>query len=625
MSRGDIKNQFLVILLLLGSFTCFWNHANAKPISLSNDKETFLSIDDYRVFKDSSAKFTIEQVSELPDTMFRFDPKKYFINQDQVLWLKLEVEASGNPDKLWVLELFNQRAAEVTLFAQIEDSGYVALDTVGIDLPFYNRNLHNRFPAFEIPMNAGKNVFYLKYRSRYHLGTNTLIRPYYLYTNYSNAYYFIIGGFYFVLLILILYNFLFFLSTWDRIYIYYILFVISAGLDCLRVDNIGFAILWPNHPEVNNYIDEVTRPFFIFCSINYASYFLSIKKEHPKIFRGLWSVFGLYIIQHTLSTILKAPAVVSLYITEVLMFSMLFLVLYVALRRLMMGQRHIRIFMVGYVSMVLGFVVTYMFYNGWISGNMFVYYALFYGICVDTFMFSFALSARLRYERQEKERALKAENEVRLKVIEQMQQNEQLLSKVNRELEERVRERTMEIEASKLQLAEQAQLIKNLNVQLDKENWNLNKTIKNLKIRKVIPEDQTYAQIKEHFASETDCYQFIADLKWNKGYQCRKCGNTKESKTNDFYTRRCSKCGDVESITADTIFHKLKFPIDKAFYIAYLVFTSKKPINISDLEREVDLNYRTCQKFKLKIEEALASKEKQGKPPKSWEDLIIET
>ena len=36
-------------------------------------------------------------------------------------------------------------------------------------------------------------------------------------------------------------------------------------------------------------------------------------------------------------------------------------------------------------------------------------------------------------------------------------------------------------------------------------------------------------------------------------------------------SRRCTRCKTEESATAHTIFHNLKFPVNKAFYIAYNV------------------------------------------------------
>jgi hypothetical protein len=591
---------------------------------ISENREYAFNLNDFLILFDSHEKVSIEEVSKLPDSKFDFNYKNFNDNIHQSLWLKLNFTANEGLDEKWIFEMFNHRAAEIILFVEKEKGSFVAIDTIGLEIPFYERNLHHRFPAFQIPVEKGNNTIFIKYRSSSYLGLSAQMKPYQDFINYSNRYYFIIGGFYLVLFILVLYNFLFFLSTHDRIYLYYILFVLVSALECLKVDQIGFALLAPDYPAVNYFLDEYVRVFFVFGIINYGSYFLSIKKLFPKIHFAIWCIFALFAVTQSIIYYVYRGMPFALAISEIFIFSILSMLLYVAVKRLKQGYKPVRIFIIGFISIFIGFAVTYFFYNGWIKGNHFVYYSLFYGIGIDTFMFSFALSSRLRQERLEKERALISENEARQKMIGQMLENELLLNKVNRELEEKVEMRTRQLEESNRKLETQAEIIKQWNINLDKENWNLNKTIKSLKIRKVVPENLTFSQMRELFPSETECYTFLSEFKWQEGFSCKKCGNGKEAKLNDFYSRRCSKCGTIESITARTIFHKLKFPLDKAFYIAYAVFMRKENLNVSDLAREIDLNYKTCLKFKMKLEDAMESRKKEGIKIKSWEDLIFE-
>lgn len=527
----------IVLGILLSYTKCFGNSER----SISQHTTYSFGRPDYIILYDASASLSIEQVARLDISKFNLTIEEFHPNLHQNLWLRLDIVVNDYLEGYWIFEFYNQRAEEVILFVQDRPNHFVAIDTIGSSVPFYQRNLHERFPAFEVPLKAGKNILFLKYKSKSYLGLNTTLEPYQTYINFANEYYFVIGGFYFILFILLLYNLLFFISTRDRIYLYYILFVVASALDCLKVDHIGFALFWPNYPGINSYAEDYARTFFIFGIVNYASYFLSLKKDYPTLYFWLWTVFILFVLHQSVLGIVFPHFPFALQITELFIFSMLSILLYVALKRLREGNRPVRIFLVGYASMFIGFVVTYSFYSGWIQGNHLVYYILFYGIVVDTFMFSFALSSRLRQERLEKERALEAENTARGKEIELMHQNEVLLNKVNAELEQKVQERTLEIEASKQKLAEQAAIIDQMNSNLHKENWSLNKTIKSLSIKKVMPENLSYSQIQELFPTETECYHFLANIKWQNGFYCKKCGNTKVAATNDFYSRRCSR------------------------------------------------------------------------------------
>lgn len=618
-TRNNFLIQCLLICLLFIHLNCF---AKQKVTYVSKNMEYAFTILDFDILFDPDAQLSIDTIVKIPNSGFNFNTQLFNPTIHNVLWLKLDFVAGNNLEAKWIFELFNKQAEEIIVYARNKEMDYVAIDTIGSAIPFYQRNLYERLPAFEIPLNTGKNVIYLRYKSHNSLALNANIQPYRSYINFSNHYYFMIGGFYFILLVLTLYNFLFFISTHDKIYLYYILFVIASALDCLKVDHIGFAILWPDHPVINYYTEKYVRLFFIFAILNYASYFLSIKQYSPKLNKTIWFIFSIFVTTYIVLIEFLPDFKYGLWIIETIIMTMMLMVLYVAIARLKQNHKPTRIFIVGYVSILIGFVVTYMFYSGWVAGNHLVYYILFYAILIDTFMFSFALSSRLRHERLEKEKALEAKNLARQQQIDLMIQNEKLLNKVNAELEEKVRERTAEIEESKRQLTMQAEIIQQFNISLDKENWQLNKTIKSLQLKKMIPENVSYKQMQELFPSESDYYKFLSDYKWKKGFQCRKCRNKKESRTNDFYSRRCSKCGFIESITAHTLFHKLKFPLDKAFYIVYRIFTSRENIKITDLAQELDLNYRTCLHFKMKVEEAIETRKKQGFIINSWEDLI---
>jgi fumarate reductase subunit D len=616
--------QFMRIAFIL-IFYLLCIHNLIASVTVHRDKVCYITVSDYRMLNNAGGKISLEEVQLLPDSAFRFDPALFNKVKNPYLWLRLELYVEPAAEGKWLLEFFNQRANEVRVYVKNPTGALVASDTIGSSIPFYHRAVHSRFPVFEVPLEAGANTLYLYYHSDHHLGLNTVIQPYVHYINYANKYYFIIGGFYFMLLLLIFYNALFFFSTHDKIYLYYIFFVIAAAIDCLRVDQLGFAIFWSGTPWLNYYIDEYARVVFIAALVNYTTYFLELKKDRKKLYIAVWLVLVAFALQQIVFSEFFPAFSASLQVSELLIFTILVLIMYGALRRLKEGIRAIRIFMVGFSSIFIGFLVTYLFYNGLIPGNHLVYFILFYGIAVDTLMFSFALSARLKKERMDKEKALEAENVANQKVILEMHKNEQLLNKVNTELEEKVQARTEALEQANRRLEEQATIINEWNASLDRKNWELNKEIKAVTVKSVLSPNQNYAEMLAVFPGKDTCYQYVAGLKWKDGFVCRKCGNAKANEGDTFLSKRCTKCGIIESVTAHTVFHKLKFPIEKAFYIAYVVFSSKESPNMSELAKEIDLNYKSCIRFRQKIEEAIEERKKQGIKVKNWEDIILDS
>jgi hypothetical protein len=66
--------------------------------------------------------------------------------------------------------------------------------------------------------------------------------------------------------------------------------------------------------------------------------------------------------------------------------------------------------------------------------------------------------------------------------------------------------------------------------------------------------------------------------------------------------RRCTKCGYNESVTSNSIFHGIRFPIDKAFFILYVTNNRQKEYTLDQLSEMLDLRRNTIWNFKKKIE-----------------------
>jgi hypothetical protein len=130
-------------------------------------------------------------------------------------------------------------------------------------------------------------------------------------------------------------------------------------------------------------------------------------------------------------------------------------------------------------------------------------------------------------------------------------------------------------------------------------------------------------QLKKLFASDEKCYEFLAELKWSNGFICKKCGNANYCPGKTSYSRRCTKCKTEESAAAGTIFHNCKFPVSKAFYIAYNVCKGKEDLSTYEYARRLSLRQMTCWNFKTKIQHALKQIDTLSAVEKSSIDKIL--
>lgn len=117
----------------------------------------------------------------------------------------------------------------------------------------------------------------------------------------------------------------------------------------------------------------------------------------------------------------------------------------------------------------------------------------------------------------------------------------------------------------------------------------------------------TISEFHERFKTDSDCLDYLYELKWKNGFECRKCKHTESRTGNTARDKRCLKCGYEESVTAQTLFHKVKFSLHSAFYICYRICIAKKGMSSTELSRELGLRQMTCWSFKRKVQQAMSS------------------
>ncbi len=118
------------------------------------------------------------------------------------------------------------------------------------------------------------------------------------------------------------------------------------------------------------------------------------------------------------------------------------------------------------------------------------------------------------------------------------------------------------------------------------------------------------------FATDDDCRRFLMEQKWGTGFICRRCGHTKSVKGRTWYYRRCQSCKYDESCTAHTLFHKIKFPLVKAFWIVFQLSTLKKGMSTCAIAQQYGIHQETAWFFKRKVQQAQSN---------VGEDLLLES
>lgn len=129
----------------------------------------------------------------------------------------------------------------------------------------------------------------------------------------------------------------------------------------------------------------------------------------------------------------------------------------------------------------------------------------------------------------------------------------------------------------------------------------------------IFKEEISAPQAEELFNDGKKVMRFVADVKWKDGFVCRSCGHTNYCEGKTPHSRRCTRCKKEESATAHTIFHNIKFPVNKAFYIAYNVCVLGNEFSSYNFSDQLGLNQMTCWKFRKRIQNCMFNVEKSNK------------
>lgn len=117
---------------------------------------------------------------------------------------------------------------------------------------------------------------------------------------------------------------------------------------------------------------------------------------------------------------------------------------------------------------------------------------------------------------------------------------------------------------------------------------------------------QNLIEFSEYFKTDEDCKKYLSDFKWKDGYSCRKCGHKRCQIRKDF-SRTCNICSHTESSTANTLFHKVKFGLRKAFFICFEMSTTTKSLSALQMSVRYGVQENTARLFMHKVREAMKS------------------
>ncbi|MCW5911791.1 MAG: transposase [Cyclobacteriaceae bacterium] len=587
---------------------------------------------DERVFLLNDLEFLIDATNSLgfdevtsPSFASQFKRRSAYQNKDyrsgESYWIRFTVEHISS-EKVWLIEFYDQTIDHIEAYVPRPDGTYEK-KVMGDAYPFHNRKFaHKNFEVQLYPHDPSVQHYYFRVQSHEFADIRIAFRSVDRFIYYALNEYFLFGTFYGMIMIIALYNFLVFIAIREIKNVYYIFYIISVALYAMSLDGVGFQYLWPNWPQWNDYASGICLYSVILWALVFTRRFLSTRTKAPRLDLAL----KVMIVVRTLVFLFELffyPEFFAFRFIEIIPLSLIY---YSGVYVLMRGYRPARYFVIAYGLLLIGFFIRTLVFFNIIALTTVSHYSLHFSFVVEMLFLTFALGDRITILKDNRDRALR-------RIIHQHEVNMALKDKVTRELEQKVAERTIELnsknaelEESNERLVKQTHEINQINSVLDLDNWKLKNRIKVVLEERLLEKTMDYEEFRTLYPDSLACYRFLEELKWSGEFSCRKCGNSKHFAGAQKFARRCTRCGYNESITAFTIFHGIKFPIEKAFYIAYLAVTGKKAATLEVLSTQLEVGVNAIWGFRKKVLERMAELSELGNAVTvtKWQDIILD-
>jgi len=564
-------------------------------------------------------------------------PKNY--NRSSSYWYRVKINFTKDFDRSSIIEFFDQITDHIEAYMPDGKGDYVKSVT-GADLNFKDRLYqHKNFEFLINDTKKGVHTFYFKVKSKDQVNVIIVFRTVERFIKYGLTEYFTYGFFYGMIVIFSFHNLLMFLAVKRKQYLYYILYILSVGMYEMSTDGIAFHYLWPNHPTWNEYAYGVALFFLSSFALIFTKELLHVKMKAPKLNQLLNVLLVLRLGFFLLCLFYDNDWFKYKFLEFIPLSAAFFTGIYIWWK---MEYRPARFFVLGYFFLFIGFVIKVIHILGWardIPGAL-GYYSLTFGFLLEMLFLSFAIGDQVRILKRKKENARK-------QIIKQMQVNADLKDMVNRELEVKVQERTQEVQlqSQELQhknetieiqneelmsinalLAQQAEEISRMNILLEKDNITLKTNIEKVTDARLNATEMDFDEFSLKYPDKESCYKFLADMKWEHGYACTKCGNLSYCNGKAPYNRRCTKCAYEESVLQQTIFENNRIPINKAFYLVYLMYNHKGAISSHKLSEKLGIRQSTCWTYASKIKKVMEERKKdiKGGGKSGWSKLVLD-
>lgn len=419
----EMKDVFVTFLFI---FSFAFHSYSQRNVVVNNADEAYNIGREIEIFEDKTATIPFIEVSR------RSDIDAYFIQSLQstpsfgstssVIWARVTLQNKTSQNLF--LEIAEATIDSISLY-KIDAKQQVHLKKSGVYVPFRERDLKSNFYLYDLGLKAGETAtYYIRFQNSLPLLFPMRVAPLKVYFEENHPKDLLQGIYLGIMLVMAIFNFFIFFTVRTKVYLYYVIYVLSFACFFAYNKGISHEFLWPNAVWFNRF-----TPIFISMGISFgllfANSFLDAEKYLPiseKITKVLISLVVIFLLFHWIGF---GP--ISITLLNLVAFVIVMYVLVMATYIWMQGSEEALFFLGAWSILLISALIFIMQLSNVLPSDNFTRNALQVGSALEVVLLSFALAYRINRDRKEKD-------QFQGEVIRQLKANEQMRNRIARDL-----------------------------------------------------------------------------------------------------------------------------------------------------------------------------------------------
>jgi len=444
----------IFILTLSGLFIT----AHAATILIDGDTENTNLAPHYQLYVDTTHNVTIDQILSLNGTInFLPIPEKRdnLGFRKETHWFKVNTVNPSDQELQRLLEFDFPLLDDLSVYLVDKASKKILANyDAGDRQPFNQRQyLHPHF-VFPITLPAQSNTsLYVRIHTEGSMTAGASLWQPEAYVKHSRIEYFYINLYIGLLIAMIGYNLLLFISIREISYLFYVCFASSMLLAIGSFNGLWFELFWPNSPWWHNISIPLGFSLAGLFACLFSKHFLQSTANIPLIEKPFNFLAYIYATIAFLSTFISVSY--SSQALSVVAFMLVLLAITAGTLLTVQGHRHARIYLLAWISVLLGTALLSARNFGLLPNNILTLHSLMFGSALEMILLSFALAERINFFRTANDLSRQEAFQTHSKLIDVLRNSE-------RELIHRVKKRTESLALANEKLTQQEQELKKL-------------------------------------------------------------------------------------------------------------------------------------------------------------------